>query len=135
MNQIAKTLLALVVAALVVVGVRAYFFSVYTVTTNLTPQLVKGDRVMVNKVSRAQFHRGDLMVFDSHGKHIGLVEAVPGDTIELNDGSRFLIPQICCDRCLCPDCKLYLVYTGNSKMLVHRHQVVGSAKRLFHLPW
>lgn len=134
MKQIVKTIIALAIAAALLLVVRSYLFTVYTVTTGLDSQLRQGDRVLVNKWSQDSVRRGDLLVFSTHATLIGRVVSVPGDTIRFNH-SRYLIPQVCCHRCLCPDCKLYLVNTGSTRMLVHKHQVVGHATRLFHLPW
>ena len=60
--------------------------------------------------------------------------SIPGDTITLKCG-RFLIPEVCCQRCGCPDCKYYLVRVGNKQQLIHKHLIVGKANRLFHLPF
>ena len=59
---------------------------------------------------------------------------VPGDTITV-DSATYRIPYRCCRRCTCRNCKLYLVNTGQSRVLVHLHQVEGKATRLYHLPW
>lgn len=134
MKQFVKILLTLAVATLIVVLVRACLFTVFTVTADLGPALRKGDRVLVNRIGDTRLHRGELMVFYTTEPCIGQVVAVPGDTIVLRSG-RYVIPYRCCDRCLCPDCKLYLVNTGQSRILVHRHQVLGPAYRLFYLPW
>jgi signal peptidase I len=134
MKQIWKTIVAIAVAAAVVAVVRGCLFSVCTVTTDLQPQLRAGDRVLVDKLHRKPLHRGQLIVFSYGGNVIGRVDALPGDTIRIR-GERYLIPQICCDKCRCPDCKLYLVNTGAGTLLVHRHQLVGTAVKIFHLPW
>lgn len=134
MRQAIKVLSALAVAMVVVLAVRAYAFTIYTVPTDISSQLRRGDRVLVNRLSRVDFRRGELMVFRAPGDVVGRVVAVPGDTIGLA-GRRYVIPDICCSRCGCTDCKLYLVSLGHSETLVHKHQVVGRAVRLFHLPF
>ncbi len=134
MRQLAKFLLALGVFVAIFLAVRAFAFAIYTVPTDVTPTLRQGDRVMVNKVAHATFRRGDLMVFRQHERLVGAVEAGPGDTIRVGR-YRYRIPQRCCRRCACADCKLYLVNTGRSHTLVHLHQVEGKATRLYHLPW
>lgn len=158
MKQLIKTIVAIIIAALVLVVVRTYFYTVSTVTADLGHTLRAGDRVLVSKVGKHFFRRGDLMVFhpadwpptttdsstvnprllsiavDSTSLMIGQVIAVPGDTILMRHG-RYIIPVRCCERCGSLDCKLYLVTTGKGRLLVHLHQVVGSAHRIFHLPW
>lgn len=158
MKQLIKTIATIIIAALVVVVIRTYFYTVSTVTADLGQTLRSGDRVLVNKVGKHTFRRGDLMVFhpadwpatdqdstdmdprlqavavDSTSLMIGQVTAVPGDTILMRHG-RYVIPVRCCERCGSLDCKLYLVTTGKGRQLVHLHQVVGSAHRIFHLPW
>lgn len=148
LRQVLKFLIGLGVAAIAVIVVRAYAFTIYTVPSDISPVLRKGDRVMVNKVDTASYHRGDLLVFDALAKqlttpdgralptqnYVGQVTALPGDTITLH-GQRYLIPLICCRKCGCIDCKLYLVNTGGHSMLVHKHQVIGRATKLFHLPF
>ncbi len=160
MKQALKALLTLFGALVIVFIVRAYSFTIYTAPVAVGHTLVPGDRVLVNKWVRAGFVRGDLLVFSpqdgpravgpesggrtdgSHGwpllrtrcELVGRVEALPGDTITWR-GVRYRIPLRCCRRCGCPDCKLYLVDTGHGQLLVHRHQVVGKARRLFHLPF
>ncbi len=134
MRQLAKFLLTLGVFMAAFLVVRAFAFAIYTVPTDVATTLRKGDRVMVNKVAHATFHRGDLMVFRQPKRLVGVVVAVPGDTISVGR-YRYRIPRRCCRRCACPDCKLYLVDTGRNHTLVHLHQVEGKATKLYHLPW
>lgn len=134
MRQLAKFIVALGAFTAILLAVRAFAFAIYTVPMDVAPTLHKGDRVVVNKVSHATFKRGDLMVFNQPGRLIGAVEAGPGDTITV-DSATYRIPYRCCKRCTCRNCKLYLVNTGQSRVLVHLHQVEGKATRLYHLPW
>ncbi len=134
MRQFAKFIVALGVFMVLFLAVRAFAFAIYTVPTDVMPTLRKGDRVVVNKVAHATFERGDLMVFHQSARLVGAVVAIPGDTINVG-GNRYRIPYRCCRRCACHDCKLYLVNTGQQRLLVHLHQVEGKAKRLYHLPW
>lgn len=134
MRHFLKAVIALGIALLVVIAMRAFAFAIYTVPTDLSQTLKRGDRVMVNKLSHTELEKGQLVVFRKSADLIGRIEAVPGDTIDLG-GRQYLIPQTCCERCACKDCKLYLVDLGNGKMLVYRHEVVGRAVRLFHLPF
>ncbi len=133
-SQAIKALIALGIALIIVFAVRAYAFTIYTVPTDITTMLKRGDRVMVNRLSHASPKVGDLVVFHHHGELIGRVEALPGDTVRLGT-NRYVIPKRCCDRCFCPDCKLYMVSLGSTQALVFKHQMVGKARRLFYLPW
>ncbi|MGI6242195.1 MAG: S26 family signal peptidase [Prevotella sp.] len=134
MKQALKALSALGIALIIVFAVRAYAFTVYTVPMDVSQTLTRGDRVLVNRLSRVEFRRGEMIVFRNSGDIIGRVEAVPGDTVKLGL-LYYLIPQTCCPRCRCNDCKLYMVNVGQKRMLVYRHQVIGRATKLFHLPF
>ena len=75
MKQLIKTIVTIIIAALVVVVIRTYFYTVSTVTADLGQTLRSGDRVLVNKVGKHTFRRGDLMVF-----HPGLPQAKTAPT-------------------------------------------------------
>lgn len=127
--------------ALVVV-VRVFAITIYTVPAPLGQGLRTGDRVVVNKLARSHApRRGELIVFTVSGEapavsligppqELGQVVNLPGDTIAIS-ASRYVIPLRCCDRCPCRDCRLYLVETGHGKRLVYKHQIVGMAVPLF----
>ncbi|MFQ7112963.1 S26 family signal peptidase [Hallella bergensis] len=134
MKQAIKALSALGVALVIVLAVRAYAFTVYTVPTDISQTLRRGDRVVVNRLSHVELRKGELVVFRRRGDVIGKVEAVPGDTVRI--GSRlYLVPWRCCPKCKCNDCRLYLVNLGQGWTLVYQHQMVGRATKLFHLPF
>lgn len=61
---------------------------------------------------------------------IGRVEKLPGDTIRI-DTASFIIPMVCCRRCGCKDCRFYLLKTPTGQQLVHKHQMIGKAYKLF----
>ncbi|MBQ2225019.1 MAG: signal peptidase [Prevotella sp.] len=123
-------------ALLLVFAVRIWVFSIYSVPAdNLIKGWKQGDRVMVNRLVSAPLKRGDKIIYtDSVYDYMAQIQAIPGDTITLKCG-RFLIPEVCCQRCGCPDCKYYLVRVGNKQQLIHKHLIVGKANRLFHLPF
>ena len=125
-------LLSLVLALLVVWGIRTYVFTVYSVPAGgLPPDFVAGNRVIVNRLDCGNFNRGEAIVFsDTVMYYIGRIEKLPGDTITL-DSIRYVIPQECCKRCGCKDCRYYLVRTAGGRMLVHKHQMIGKAYKLF----
>lgn len=130
-----KFILGLVAAILLMLAVRAYAFTVYTVTDSaLQPMLRTGDRVMVDRLMHRKLKHGALVVFCQQGTVIGQIEALPGDTIALK-GTHYLVPTRCCARCQSRDCQLYLVNTGKGRQLVYQHQMIGRAFRLFHLSW
>ena len=121
--------------------VRIFAFTIYSAPSSIGGKLKEGDKVVVNKLSHCQeFQKGDLLVFTEKGEaprfaiieppqSLGMVVAVPGDTITVNK-QRYRIPYKCCERCQCHDCKLYLVDTGCGKRLVHKHQIIGKASSL-----
>ena len=134
MKQALKALSALGIALVIVLAVRAYAFTVYTVPTDISQTLRRGDRVVVNRLSHVELRKGELVVFRRRGDVIGKVEAVPGDTVKI--GARlYLVPWTCCSKCKCSDCRLYLVSMGRGWALVYRHQMIGRATKLFHLPF
>ncbi|MBM6991756.1 MAG: signal peptidase I [Prevotella sp.] len=134
MRQAFKAFIAFGIALLIVFAVRAYAFTIYTVPLDIHQMLRRGDRVMVNRLSQANPKVGDMVVFNRGVQLIGRVEALPGDTVRVGH-NRFVIPESCCNRCCCPDCKLYMLNIGTRHALVYKHQMVGKARRLFHLPF
>lgn len=150
MKVAVKFIVALALALLLVWVVRTYAFTVFSVPAGgLPPQLKAGNRVIVNRIDCDIFRQGETVVFaDSvvctpqKGKvpqmantssevfFIGKIEKLPGDTIVI-DSARYVIPTICCKRCGCKDCRYYLVKTAYGQQLVHKHQIIGKAYKLF----
>ena len=137
-----KFLIALGLSLLLVWVVRTYAFTVFTVPAGgLPPQLKAGNRVIVNRIDCDFFNRGDVVVFrDSvtyqrrkivaEAYFIGRVEKQPGDTIRI-DTVQYIIPTVCCKRCGCKDCRFYLLKTPAGQQVVHKHQMIGKAYKLF----
>ena len=137
-----KFLIALGLSLLLVWAVRTYAFTVFTVPAGgLPPQLKAGNRVIVNRIDCDFFNRGDVVVFrDSvtyqrrkivaEAYFIGRVEKQPGDTIRI-DTVQYIIPTVCCKRCGCKDCRFYLLKTPSGQQVVHKHQMIGKAYKLF----
>ncbi len=121
-------------ALLLAWAIRTYAFTVFSVPQGgLPPQLKEGNRVIVNRIDCDRFNRGEIVVFaDSMAVDyfIGTVDNLPGDTVTL-DTVRYVIPMICCKRCGCKDCRYYLVKTSSGRQLVHKHQIIGKAYKLF----
>ena len=135
---------------LLVWAVRTYAFTVFTVPAGgLPPQLKAGNRVVVNRIDCDFFNRGEVVVFTdsvfapvenqgqsqvrkfvSKAYFIGRIEKLPGDTI-LVDTVKYVIPTVCCRRCGCKDCRFYLLKTPTGQQLVHKHQMIGKAYKLF----
>lgn len=138
MRQFLKFLIALLIAVVTVMAIRTLAFTVYTAPVAIGKDVRAGQRVVVNKLCRhSDFRHGDFLAFTVSGEaptfaivdppqELGMVVAVPGDTIAVK-GQHYRIPFKCCDRCQCHDCCLYLVDTGVSRQLVHKHQVTGRA--------
>ena len=68
--------------------------------------------------------------FVSETYFIGRIEKLPGDTI-LVDMVKYIIPTVCCKRCGCKDCRFYLLKTPTGQQVVHKHQMIGKAYKLF----
>ena len=145
-----KFLIALGLSLLLVWAVRTYAFTVFTAPAGgLPPQLQAGNRVIVNRIDCDFFNRGEVVVFTdsvfapvenqgqsqvrkfvSKAYFIGRIEKQPGDTI-LIDTVKYIIPTVCCKRCGCKDCRFYLLKTPTGQQLVHKHQMIGKAYKLF----
>ena len=68
--------------------------------------------------------------FVSEAYFIGRIEKLPGDTIRI-DTVQYIIPTVCCKRCGCKDCRFYLLKTPAGLQVVHKHQMIGKAYKLF----
>ena len=153
-----KFLIALGLSLLLVWVVRTYAFTVFTVPAGgLPPHLEEGNRVIVNRIDCDFFNRGEIVVYadsvalplrnqgfnqsSSQGfsyrrkrviveYFIGQIEKLPGDTLRIGKAS-YIIPMECCKRCGCKDCRFYLLKTPAGEQLVHKHQMIGKAYKLF----
>ena len=153
-----KFLIALGLSLLLVWAVRTYAFTVFTVPAGgLPPHLEEGNRVIVNRIGCDFFNRGEIVVYadsvalplrnqgfnqsSSQGfsyrrkrviveYFIGQIEKLPGDTLRIGKAS-YIIPMECCKRCGCKDCRFYLLKTPAGEQLVHKHQMIGKAYKLF----
>ena len=150
MKTAVKFLIALVLSLLLAWAVRTYVFTIFSVPQGgLPPQLKAGNRVVVNRIDCDFFNRGEVVVFTdsvfapvenqgqsqvrkfvSKAYFIGRIEKLPGDTI-LVDTVKYVIPTVCCRRCGCKDCRFYLLKTPTGQQLVHKHQMIGKAYKLF----
>ena len=153
-----KFLIALGLSLLLVWAVRTYAFTVFTVPAGgLPPHLEEGNRVIVNRIDCDFFNRGEIVVYadsvalplrnqgfnqsSSQGfsyrrkrviveYFIGQIEKLPGDTLRIGKAS-YIIPMECCKRCGCKDCRFFLLKTSAGEQLVHKHQMIGKAYKLF----
>ena len=145
-----KFLIALGLSLLLVWVVRTFAFTVFTVPAGgLPPHLQEGNRVIVNRIDCDFFNRGDVVVFTdsvfapvknqgqnqlrkfvSEAYFIGRIDKLPGDTIRI-DTVQYIIPTVCCKRCGCKDCRFYLLKTPAGLQVVHKHQMIGKAYKLF----
>ena len=129
-----KFLIALGLSLLLVWVVRTFAFTVFTVPAGgLPPHLQEGNRVIVNRIDCDFFNRGDVVVFTdsvSEAYFIGRIDKLPGDTIRI-DTVQYIIPTVCCKRCGCKDCRFYLLKTPAGQQVVHKHQMIGKAYKLF----
>ena len=141
-----KFLIALGLSLLLVWAVRTYAFTVFTVPAGgLPPHLEEGNRVIVNRIDCYFFNRGEIVVYadsvalplrNQRRKNvfmvyfIGRIDKLPGDTLRIGKAS-YIIPTVCCKRCGCKDCRFYLLKTPAGEQLVHKHQMIGKAYKLF----
>ena len=141
-----KFLIALGLSLLLVWAVRTYAFTVFTVPAGgLPPHLEEGNRVIVNRIGCDFFNRGEIVVYadsvalpllNQRRKNvfmvyfIGRIDKLPGDTLRIGKAS-YIIPTVCCKRCGCKDCRFYLLKTPAGEQLVHKHQMIGKAYKLF----
>ena len=141
-----KFLIALGLSLLLVWAVRTYAFTVFTVPAGgLPPHLEEGNRVIVNRIDCDFFNRGEIVVYadsvalplrNQRRKNvfmvyfIGRIDKLPGDTLRIGKAS-YIIPIVCCKRCGCKDCRFYLLKTPAGEQLVHKHQMIGKAYKLF----
>lgn len=141
-----KFLIALGLSLLLVWVVRTYAFTVFTVPAGgLPPHLEEGNRVIVNRIDCDFFNRGEIVVYadsvalplrNQRRKNvfmvyfIGRIDKLPGDTLRIGKAS-YIIPTVCCKRCGCKDCRFYLLQTSAGQQLVHKHQMIGKAYKLF----
>ncbi|MGN1262441.1 MAG: signal peptidase I [Prevotella sp.] len=117
MKAFAHFIIALAVAALIMLAFRALAFTVCTISGNgLSPEFVRGDRVLVNRwsyglrtgkdgslfnygrICRSEIKRGDIVAFDSPadslpGVFICRCKAVPGDTVA-TAGGTVIVPGL-----------------------------------------
>ena len=112
-------------------GERARWYPTVGELCSALPDLLhRGDRVLVNRLSRHTLGKGDLVVFSDSCNYIGRIEATPGDTI-IWEGEQFLIPNRCHPKCTCGECHIFLVNMGRGQSLVSRGDIVGKASSLF----
>lgn len=132
MNQALKTFVALLVAAVVMLAIRAYVFTIYTVPVDIDIDIKKGDRVGVFHWLCSDLQRGDVVVFGSNNntKNIGRIKAIPGDSVTVN-GIRYVIPKQCCSRCNSSDCHTFMLDMGAADVLVQKHEMLGKVWRLW----
>ncbi|MCR5130060.1 MAG: signal peptidase I [Prevotella sp.] len=125
-----KFIVATLIAILLMMVIRTYAFTLYTVPDDgLQPRFHKGQRVLVNKLSSATFNVGDYVVFNQEeqsGACLGEILSIPGDTIQIK-GESYQIPTHCNAKHDCKACKIYLVEANGDKMLVARGDFVGKA--------
>ncbi|MDD7318428.1 MAG: signal peptidase I [Prevotellaceae bacterium] len=126
-----KFILTLALALVLMLAVRSYAFTIYKVpNSSLEPVLKKNDRVVVNRLSRGRFLRGDIVVFTADSSYIGVIGNIPGDTVALG-GRQYVLPERCgCQRCGCSERAVFLVRQGGRQALIHRDDIIGKAYRL-----
>ncbi len=105
--------------------IRTYLFTIFIVSDNgLSPVLKKGNRVLVNRLVRSHFSKGDIVLFGKQQIALGKIAAVPGDTIEVA-GKQYLIPNYCHGSCTCGACRYVLIVRGKQQVLIQQGDIKG----------
>ena len=118
-----KFIVSLAVAIVVMLIIRAYAFTICTASAdNLVPGLNRGDKVFVNRLSRGNVKRGDLIVYGDSTLSISRVAAMGGES--------FVINNYCSDGCDCGACRNYLLVSGNDSAIISGNDIVGKAYTL-----
>ena len=117
-----KSAVAILLAIVALFAFRALVLTIYTIEGNaLEPMFKSGDRIMVNRWSyglrageingifgygrlgASMPEKGDIIAFDhplpeANGVFVGVVKALPGDTLHTKEGP-FLVPgEVTCDK-------------------------------------
>ena len=80
-----------VVLAAAMLLIRAYVFTIYSDSQT-------GERVIVNRIDRNDFSKGDKVVYTENGvPFMGYVSAVPGDTVTLQGNKYQIRPRCVCN--------------------------------------
>ena len=116
MKNALKFFLALAAMLLIMLAVHAWAFTIHQ------------DRMMVNRLGSA-YQKGNIIVFGKDSSWIGRVEAVPGDTINLEE-QNYRLPTECV-YCGSTEQCYYLVDMGKMKTLVRHGDIVGTAFRIW----
>ncbi len=93
-KRIIRTLVEVILVLIASAAVAFLFFSSVMIQENsMSPTLMAGDRVFINRVVYAigSVHRGDLIAYRGSGGtdsgiHVKRVIALPGETIQIRDG-------------------------------------------------
>ena len=125
-----KFIVSLAVAIVVMLIVRAYAFTICTVSTDsLMPSLKRGEKVFVNRLSKNNIHLGDLVVYGDSTLGISRVAAMNGDTISVGD-DQYVINNHCTGGCTCGHCRNYLLVSGNDSAFISGNDIIGKAYAL-----
>ena len=130
MKQTLKTIVAFLVAAVIMLAVRTYVFTIYTVPADIDRHIVKGNRVGVLHWLCSDIQRGDVVVYGDSIKNIGKVKAVPCDSV-VNNGIINHKPKQCCSTCNSSDCHTFMLVVSGKETLVQKHDMLGKAWRLY----
>lgn len=134
MRQALRIFLALLIATFVMLFIRAYAFTTYSVPTDIDTRLRRGDCILVDRLSHTGLQKGDIVVVNDSLPWAARIQALPGDTL-IVDQKAFTLPVKCCPRCCSRECMTYLVATNGRRVIIQQHDIQGKAHRLFHLPW
>ncbi len=94
-KEILEWVMAIAVAIILIIVIRAFFFVTYTVDgLSMDPTLKDGDRVVVNKFmdNFTDYEHPEVIVFDSEmgPAFVKRVIGTPGDTVEMQDKQVYI---------------------------------------------
>lgn len=97
-HALKKYVFVALVAAAVALFLRAYVFETYHIPNDyMSPALLPGDYIFVNKLFRGELRRGDVVVFsflnDPRKDFIKRVVGLSGDRLEIREGRLFVNGQ------------------------------------------
>lgn len=135
MRKVLGYIIPVVLAVVLMLVFRAHVLTIYIMPDNrLAPLCGKGAWVVLNRLDKSHLHHGVAIAFrDSSGtEHIGRVQKIPGDTLQLGDTALFVIPSWHrCPRCGSERCRNFLVDLGEGRTLIHESNVSGRVHPMF----
>lgn len=133
MRSTLKFLLALGAAMIIMLAIRAYVLTLYTVPDDsFAPSVRQGQRVAVGRLWHTPLRKGQLVVFrDDSTQTLGRIEGVPGDCLRVGGRLYRLYGARPCDLCGAGHEYFYYLVGGQGwHRLVSHYDIIGRARPL-----